>query len=668
MKTSLQIVRFNAGELSPYMSGRSDTEAYGASCSVLENMIPSVQGPASRRGGTRFMAQVKYPAKQTRLFPFQFSGDYPYLLEFGDGYIRFFFHRRPIVDADGAPLEIQTPYASGDLAGLRTTQSGDVLFLVHPKHPIYKLIRHSNVSWSLESVEFVDGPYLPVNTSEISIKNSALTGTVTLTASAALFSAGDVGRHVRLRQSANPNVQWGAAKITAVTSPTQATAQVFEDFPFLNTNATKAWRLGAFCASAGYASCAEFFEQRLVLGKGNAVYGSCTGKYEIFSPSAADGTVSADMGYNCEISSQQINDVVWLSSGRALAIGTIGADFTMTTNEGTTSALPLNVQIVRHSTYGSERVTPVKISNTTLFVQRYGRKVRAFTYDSASDGYIARDVTILAEHVTKSGIVELALQQEPVPVVWCILKSGELAGMTFDAENNVQAWHRHPMTNGAVESLTTLPAENGSCDELYLIVRREINGEQKRYIEVMERGLEDGAVDAARAFYVDSGLSYEGDPVSAVGGLEHLEGQTVSVLANGAVQPDKTVVNGRISLDTPASVVHAGLPFTSVLTPSAFASGGAVNPAEALKKRVSGVIVRLYKSLGFEIGTKKNVEMQIFRTCAEKMNSAPALFTGDKKVAFSGAWGEDATVRIEQNQPLPLTVLAVYPVVCINNY
>ena len=667
MKSSLQMIRFNAGELSPYMSGRTDTDAFSGACSVLENMIPCVQGPAVRRGGTRFVAEVKDSSKNARLFVFQFSTLYPYLLEFGDKYVRFFFFRHPIVDEQGNAIEIQTPYAHEDLNELKMTQCGDVLFLVHPKYPLHKLVRRSNVLWELSLVDFVDGPYLPVNTTEISLTNSGTSGEITITASEALFVQTDVGRHIRLRHAVNPDLQWGAAKITEFISETQVKASVFSDFPFMIAGETKAWRLGAFSETTGYASCAEFFEQRLVLAKGNSLYGSCVSKYETFSPTTVAGTVTADLGYNCEISSQQINDIVWLSSGRVLAVGTVGADFTMTTNEGTTSALPLNIQVVRHSTYGSENVTPVKISNTTLFVQRYGRKLRAFVYDSNSDGYVAQDVTILAPHITQAGIAQMALQQEPVPVIWCVLKSGLLAGLTYDAENNVHAWHRHPMTNGFVESVTTLPAESGARDELYLLVRRTIDGVEKRYIEVMETGLDDAQEDAVNAFFVDSGLSYSGPAVSKVGGLEHLEGQTVAILADGAVQPDKVVQKGEVSLETAAKNIHVGLPFSSVLSPISFPSNDVNNPVYALKKRVSGVVVRLYKSLGFEIGTKNNVEMQVFRTSADKMNCAPALFTGDKKVAFTGAWQDDIQVRIEQNQPLPLTVLAVYSAVSVNN-
>ena len=318
--------------------------------------------------------------------------------------------------------------------------------------------------------------------------------------------------------------------------------------------------------------------------------------------------------------------------------------------------MPLNLKVQRHSSFGSEAVQPVKVSHATLFVQHYGRKVRAFQYDSSSDDYVARDVTTLAPHMTFGGIKEMALQQEPVPVVWCLLKNGKLAGLTYEAEESVSAWHTFQTENGKVESIASLPTANGEKDELYLIVRRVVNGQTVRYIEVMETGLPEDAENSMEAFFVDCGASYRGDKVSVISGLEYLEGQTVAVLADGAVQNEKTVTDGKITLDTAAGVVHVGLPFRSVLQTMPLTNGVA---GEFAKKRIVAVF-------GFKIGLEKTGDPLSFRQISDVMGKAPALFTGDKKVAYSGGWENGVSVRIEQNQPLPLTVLGVFPVVAAN--
>ncbi len=662
MSYSTALVRFNTGEISDLMSGRIDTEEYKGACKILRNFIPSVQGPVSRRGGTRFIASAKYHDKKTRLYSFQFSATQSYLLEFGDQYVRIFYHRQPIVDTNGNPVEVVLPYTQNDLDSLYFSQSGDVVYIAHPSFPLRTLTRYSQTDWRTAEVQMTDGPYLPVHTGDITLTPSAVKGNITITASADVFVSTDVGRHVRIMHPNNPNVQWGAAKITGVTGPRSVSATVFDDFPFLNTTASKAWRLGVFSATTGYPAVVTFFEQRLILAKGNGVYGSKTGQYEIFSPTSASAGVTSQYGYGYELSSDQINDVCWLSSGRVLAIGTLGADFTLETagGEGT---IPMSVKAQRHSTYGSESVAPVKVGSTTLFVQRYGRKLRAFMYDSNSDGYIAKDLTTLAAHITYSGIKEMALQQEPVPVVWCALKNGALAGLTYESAESVEAWHSHELSGAFVESIATLPAQNGGHDELFLLVQRQINGETKRYIEVMEKGIEEEAAGTEECFFVDSGLSYHGEQVSQLAGLDHLEGETVAILADGAVQTEKVVQNGMISLDTPAAIVHVGLPFTSVLQTMPLAAIGHDGISECSTKRVSGLLLRLYKTLGFSVGSSEHIEKQSFRSSSDPMNAPPALFTGDKKVSFCAQWERLADIRIEQTQPLPLTILGIFPLV-----
>lgn len=659
---STGFVRFNTGEISPLMSGRVDTEEYASSCAVLKNFIPSVQGPVSRRGGTRFIERVKLENCKTRLYAFQFSSDVSYLLEFGHHYIRFFYDRRPVVDGNDDPVEVATPYDADDLFDLKFAQSGDVVYIAHKKYKLKKLLRYTASGWSIEDAALTDGPYLPENSGEISIAPSALSGDIQLTASASLFSAADVGRCVRLMHTENPTIQWGAAVITAYSSSVSVSARTVDGLPFMKTTATKFWRLGAFNGSLGYPEAVSFFEQRLVLGKGNVVYGSKIGQYDSFSPTAADGTVTAEYGYGYDLSTDQINDVRWLSAGRALAIGTVGADFTLETkaSDGTVAQ---NVRAQRHSTFGSASVAPVKVGNTTLFVQHYGRKLRSFSYDSVSDDYIAKDLTTRAPHISQSGIKEMALQQEPVPVVWCALNNGKLCGLTYEQTEGVCAWARHEISGGFVESVACLPSAQGDRDELFLIVRRIVNGATVRYIEVMEQGLPENADDTKQAFFVDSGLSYEGESRISFGGLDHLEGETVAVLADGAVQNEKIVHNGTITLDSPASVVHVGLPFSSVLETMPLTNCTQERVSETVKKRISGVLVRLYKSLGFAIGTANATEQQSFRRMSDLTDHPPALFSGDKKIAFSVAWKDSTSVRIEQKQPLPLTVLGIFPMI-----
>jgi hypothetical protein len=190
---------FTAGELSPRLEGRVDLAKYHNGCRVLENMVIHVHGGASRRAGTRFVAEVKDSASPVRLVPFEFSTVQAYVLEFGDGYIRFFRDEGQIESAPGVAYEIASPYGAAELFELAFAQSADVMYLVHPAHAPRRLSRTDHTSWTLEAVDFRDGPYGEVNTGEVTLAPSAATGAgITITASAALFSSEDVGRLVRI--------------------------------------------------------------------------------------------------------------------------------------------------------------------------------------------------------------------------------------------------------------------------------------------------------------------------------------------------------------------------------------------------------------------------------------------------------------------------------------
>jgi hypothetical protein len=236
---------------------------------------------------------------------------------------------------------------------------------------------------------------------------------------------------------------------------------------------------------------------------------------------------------------------------------------------------------------------------------------------------------------------------------------GDLIGMSYDKEQKVIGWHKHPMTNGIVEACCVIPGENQ--DELWLIVQRTINSVVKRYIEVMA-DFDWGSDLAEDCFFVDCGLSYDGVATPTITGLAHLEGQTVKVLADGCVQADKTVVSGSITLDTPASKVHAGLYYLPQIETMELEGGAAEGTAQGKQKRIHSADVRFHRTIGAYIGTTAaNMEAIIFRTAADGVGAALPLFSGKKTKSPVGGWKEDTTLIIEQRDPLPMTVLAVMP-------
>ena len=674
---------FTAGELSPRLEGRIDLDKYGNGCQTLENMIVQKHGPASRRGGLYFSSEVKDSSKKTRILSFEFSVSQAYIIEFGNEYVRFYKNYGQIQSGPfdevfaaefnvGAPYEVATPYLEAELFELVVTQSADVLYIAHPNHEPRTLSRTGDTNWTLGIIQFLDGPYDSVNATDTTFGLSAVSGTgVTVTASAvtgindgAGFLTTDIGRLIRFEDAAN---DWTYLEITARASTTSVTA----DFIGPNASATTAqtgWRLGSFSETTGYPSVVTFFEQRLVWAstpsRPQSLFFSVSADYENHAPTDNDGLVLDDSGFVYTIATDQVNTIRWMRAGKVLSVGTAGGEFIVSQGDNNSPISPTNTRVVRQTTFGSAAVTPPQVGNSVLFLQRANRKVREYVYQFETDAYAAPDLSILSEHITEGGVVEMAYQQEPDSIVWMARADGALLGMTYERSQDVVGWHRHVIggAGAKVESVAVIPNPQGSRDDLWAVVQRTVNGQSVRYIEFMTAGLPEVPTNTVHATYLDSMLTYEGGAVSSVFGLDHLEGQTVSVLADGAAHPDRVVSSGSITLNGSYEVVHAGLPYTSTLQTMRIEAGAKDGTAQGKKKRISRITYRLYNTLGLKHGpSSSRLDIIPFRSSADDMDAAPAMFTGDKEIEFPRNWDKDGYVFLVQDQPLPFTILAIMP-------
>lgn len=424
------------------------------------------------------------------------------------------------------------------------------------------------------------------------------------------------------------------------------------------------FQLGAFSPTTGFPRAVAFYEQRLVFGgtasQPQTLFFSQGGDFENFER----GT-DADDGLIYTIGSNEVNVIRYLASGKNLLVGTSGGEFVVRASGFDEPLKPDNTQIKQQTTYGSADIQPMQVGNATLFLQRAKRKLRELVFSNESDSFVAPDMTILAEHITEGGIKEFAYQQEPDSVAWTVRNDGVLACMTYRREEQVVAWHRHIIggTSAVVENVATIPGDLDE-DQVWLVVKRTINGATKRYVEVMT-GFDFGS-DVTDAFFVDSGLTYSGSAATTISGLDHLEGETVSILADGAAHPDKVVSSGAVTLDRSATKAHIGLAFTSKVETLRVDQGSATGSAQGKTKRISEVTVRLFRSVGMKVGTSTSeLDIVPFRSSANAMGSAVSLFTGDKTVEFRGGFDEDATIVIQQDQPLPMTILAIFPTVSV---
>jgi len=425
------------------------------------------------------------------------------------------------------------------------------------------------------------------------------------------------------------------------------------------------YALGAFSDTTGYPSAVTFFEQRLVFGNTNN-----NPQTLWFSKNADYLNMTTGTGDNDSliytIASNQVNAIRYLSPTRVLTVGTTAGEYVVTaTSDGPVT--PTTTLIRKYSNYGSAAVEPVQVADLTLFIQRGGRKVREFQYQGEinTGGYAAPDITILAEHLTEGTITQFAYQQEPESIVWALRNDGTLLGLTYRREEDVVAWHKHIIGGtfnsgqAVVESIISLPTDSGE-DELYMIVKRTINSTTKRYVEVLKTF--DFGEGSTGAFFVDSGLSYAGSATSSISGLQHLEGETVTILANGATHPDKDVSSGGITTDFDITSGAIGFGFTSKMQTLRLEAGSVDGTSQGKPKRIHAVTLRLHETIGIEVGTDaSNVDRIFFRDSSMNMDEAVPLFTGDKEIEFPGGFDDDAKIYAQQTQPLPMTILAIYP-------
>jgi hypothetical protein len=419
-------------------------------------------------------------------------------------------------------------------------------------------------------------------------------------------------------------------------------------------------------------SCVSFYEQRLVFAGTNnnpqTIWFSKAGDYENFTT----GT-NADDAMIYTIASNQVNAIRYLKAQRTLVVGTSGGEFTVSADGTDASITPTNITIKRQSSYGSANVDAVAAGNAILFLQKAKRKIRELAYNFDSDSYVAPDLTILNDIVTESGIVQMEWQQEPDNILWCVREDGQLAALTYQRSEAVVSWHRHILGgsfnggNSVAESIASISGDLNE-DELWVIVKRTINGATKRYIECFS-DFDFDETEATDFKFLDSHLNYSGSATTTLSGLSHLEGQTVSILADGSVHANKVVSSGSISLDRSVTKACVGLAYDSILQTMRIEGGAAEGTSQGKTKRISKVVLRLFETVGVKVGPSlSNLEVVPFRTTSSNL-SAPVdtLIEGDKEIEFNDDYNSDGYIFIKQDQPLPASILAIYPTLVTND-
>jgi len=583
--------------------------------------------------------------------------------------------------------ELTHPYAAADLPQLKWTQALDTMYLFCPGHTPRKLTRSGDAAWAFSTPSFDDGPYLPENTTETTLTLGAFSGagvSIAFSATAGInngagLAADDVGRLIRVltkeEGAETPYYAWAVLRIASVTGATTGTANFLFAGEDDHTDTKREWRLGYWNDGRGWPTCGVFHKGRLWLANSASfpenVWGSDAESFQRFAPTPntafEDNVIPGATATNAVTlvaSDDQAALVRWLLPTRPMIAGCSAGEQSIKASSLDEAIGPDNATISPSSSVGAANTPPARIDNVGLFVERTQRRLIEVAYRLQDDNVAAVDLSLYAEHIGQaSALKRIAWQRHPWRVLWLCREDGQLVGCTYEREQQVVAWHRHPLGGAEARVLDLAVIPGAGQDELWCVVERSIDGEKRRFLEHManDRWAATPA-DRAHWCYVDSALGYSGEPVTALSGLDHLENESVTILADGAAHATKVVSGGAIALDRPASVVQVGLGYGSVLETNNLELGNPLGAAVGRPKTLHSVTALLFDSLGGRVGpSPERLESLAYRTAGDAMDSAPPLFTGAKTVDWPGGWQREKRLLFVQEQPLPLNLAGFVP-------
>lgn len=403
-----------------------------------------------------------------------------------------------------------------------------------------------------------------------------------------------------------------------------------------------------------YPGAIGMFQQRLIFGRTNGepqtVWMSETGSFDSLSVATP---LRDDSAITATVDTRQMNEIRHFIPLRDMLMLTSGAEFKVSSGNSNAGAItPTTIAFPIQSYWGCSDVPPVVCGTSILMIQNSGRQVRDLAYTIQEDGYAGNELSILAEHLFDSDIVDWAAQQSPYSTVWVCLENGKLLTLTYLKEHEIFAWSEHESSGGKFLSVTSV--REGAEDAVYFLVKRG-----SRYFVEHQIRRTYGA-PAEDSFYVDCGLTYSGTPIQHVTGMTHLAGKKISVLADGSAFRDITVAaDGSFDLQAPASKITAGLPyemFVKTLDPEINSEAG--NTAGDRKLLVRAVLY-LRETRNFEIGPDETKLLTTKLPMQEKWDNPPVLFTGVASIPLPGIHRDEISLVVSSGDPVPCTILGL---------
>lgn len=633
---------FTGGEICRRLLARGDLRAYENGAMALRNVLVQPTGGVTRRPGTLYLGAVRGPA---RLAAFTFSTEQAHLLIFAD-------KRVEVWTGGEKTAELAAPWSADQLPQLTWTQSADVMLICHPEIRPRRLLRTAT-AWWLEPLRFAveEGPTgdplvrIPFHRfadDGVTLTPDGTEGRVRVTASAPVFHPRQEWEALRIRRR--------QGRIIAVRSPTEALVELLEPLP--DRDPTIDWDEPAFSHTRGWPVSACFHQDRLVIGGSrdlpNRLWLSRSG--DLFNFDLGEGL--DDEAIEFAILSDQVNPIRAVASGRHLQVFTTGAEWAVTGEPLTPTAIRLDRQ-TRIGSRGDRQVPMRAVDGATVFCGGAG-ELREFVWTDLERSYRAGDLGLLSSHIVQAPV---DLDWDPKRrVLLAVMADGRVGALAIERGEQVSAWSRIE-TAGRVESLAVLGEPDGA--EVYWLVERD----GARLLEVWDERV---ALDCALT-------GTAATPTSRWAGLDHLTGRRVGLLADGAVLPDQTVEAGKLRLPRPAASLAAGLRFEHRVEPlpANLLSPEGQGQGRGRRARPMAVTFRTIDcaALTADLG-RGPVAVPLRRVAPGALAEDPAPpGTADRTLGTLG-WPADPTRPlwcVRDDQPLPFTLLSATLTLKVND-
>jgi len=626
---------FTAGEISPELYGRPDLASYANGAAELRNVLIRPTGGVTRRPGLRHLLALPPEAGSgLRLAAFDFNNQQAYLLVFLD-------HQMRVLREDAEVASLGTPWAGPDLAQISWAQNADTLFVCHPDYPPQRITRQSHTDWTIAAFAFLEDetshvlrqPSFKFADEAVTLQPSAASGSITLTASADVFDAQHVGLRFRLKKK--------EVTITAVSSPTSATADCVQSLA--DTAATRDWEEQAFSSRRGWPIAVTLTQERLVFA------GSRDLPNRIWMSKISDitnfdlGTALDDEAIEFSLLTDRVDAIRAALPGRHLQIFTTGAEW-MISGEPLSPTKVRSERQTRAGSVAGRQIPPRFVDGATLFIEQSGRELRQFLYTDVEQSYSSDNISLVASHILRDPL-DMDYEAES-RLLLLPLGNGQMAVQTNFRAQQILAWTRLA-TQGAFLCVAVM------ARRIYVATRRGPEEAPRFGVECFDPEC-----------FTDAALLGESDlPQDSWSGLDHLEGFSVRLRADGVDAGDALVSGGAVTLARPARRLEAGLAFAHAIQPLPAEIGGD-GSIQARPMRLVRAVFRLQESGACIVDTGQGprpMSFARFGAPGQALDGAPALFTGDREWRGLG-WvrGLDRPLwRLEQDTAQPFTLLSV---------